>query len=148
MITRTHVIALLLLPACASSQQPERAASVSAQCPGSTIDFSSDPRNCGECKNVCTFDQAVAAGVEGHCRLAACASGWGDCDKDPGTGCEADLTTDPSHCSACGVSCGGAGCRGGKCLPGPRTVTFARGLWDITADAAHVYWTSTESSEN
>ena len=32
---------------------------------------------------------------------ATCAPGTGDCNGDPGDGCETDLTSDPAHCGAC-----------------------------------------------
>ncbi|MEI8255124.1 MAG: hypothetical protein WCJ30_05565, partial [Deltaproteobacteria bacterium] len=60
--------------------------------------------------------------VVGGCALGACHTGFADCDGNPASGCEANLTTDPARCGACGTVCGfahaGAGCAGGACTIG------------------------------
>jgi alpha-tubulin suppressor-like RCC1 family protein len=55
----------------------------------------------------------------GACAVAACSANHGDCDGDPGNGCEADLST-PLQCGACGNACpvvahGSATCQAGAC---------------------------------
>jgi hypothetical protein len=49
----------------------------------------------------------------------ACPPGRGDCDGDPGNGCEVDLSADPLNCRACGNACtvatGAAMCMEGRC---------------------------------
>lgn len=48
-----------------------------------------------------------------------CPAGRGDCDTDPGNGCEADLSSDADNCRACGHMCStlgaGAMCMDGRC---------------------------------
>lgn len=54
--------------------------------------------------------------VGGTCVVLRCDAGRADCDADVTNGCEATLTSDASHCGACGVSCGPGGvCAGGLC---------------------------------
>ncbi|HET9553874.1 MAG TPA: hypothetical protein VFP50_12965, partial [Anaeromyxobacteraceae bacterium] len=43
----------------------------------------------------------------------ACLPGFADCDGDPSSGCEKDVTADDASCGACGHAC--AGCAGGLC---------------------------------
>lgn len=42
--------------------------------------------------------------VDGVCTGVSCDPGWGDCDGDPSTGCEAALTS-ADHCGNCGAPC-------------------------------------------
>jgi hypothetical protein len=54
-----------------------------------------------------------------------CPEGRGDCDGDPGNGCEADLSTDADNCRACGHACtagnaGAAMCIDGRCAQSAR----------------------------
>ena len=46
---------------------------------------------------------ALQAGSE-VCSLGACNPQYGDCDTDPGSGCETHTTT-RDHCGSCGVDC-------------------------------------------
>jgi subtilisin family serine protease len=39
------------------------------------------------------------------CTGSGCAAGWDDCDGDPLTGCESDVSSDPLNCGACGAAC-------------------------------------------
>src|SRR5262249_55637847 len=39
-----------------------------------------------------------------------CVAPFADCDGNADTGCEADLSSDPAHCGACGDSCAGRPC--------------------------------------
>jgi len=34
-----------------------------------------------------------------------CMDGFGDCDTDPATGCELDLSSDPANCGGCHITC-------------------------------------------
>jgi hypothetical protein len=56
----------------------------------------------------------------GHCTVAACDSGWDDCNGDVPDGCERNLLTDPDACGACGQVCSNLNmvtrtCGGGDC---------------------------------
>jgi hypothetical protein len=98
--------------ACPSSQ---------TSCNGICESTSLDPNNCGSCSTNCltlpntTTGQSCNAGT---CAFA-CASGFGDCDKSPGNGCEANLQTNASNCGACGTACsvsnGTPACNAGQC---------------------------------
>ncbi len=39
------------------------------------------------------------------CSGTGCEAGWDDCDDDPSSGCESDVSADPDNCGACGASC-------------------------------------------
>ncbi|MFT3770587.1 MAG: MopE-related protein [Minicystis sp.] len=75
-------------------------------------------QNCGACGNACSFPNATPACVNGGCAIAACNTGYGDCDNDPQNGCERLLTT-ATDCGGCGVACAlpnaGASCTTGTC---------------------------------
>lgn len=79
------------------------------------VDLQSDPANCGEVGNVCSFPNASAACVAGSCVLDACASGWDDCDGHPANGCEVDIGTDSNNCGGCGQVCSSGVCAAGQC---------------------------------
>jgi hypothetical protein len=61
---------------------------------------------------------AVAVCGSGVCSYA-CLSPYGDCDSNPGNGCETNIGTDPHHCGGCGRACsfphGIGACIGGTC---------------------------------
>ncbi|HEY5922342.1 MAG TPA: hypothetical protein VIV11_11755 [Kofleriaceae bacterium] len=100
-------------PPCASGfGNCDGIASNRCETPLDTID------NCGGCGNACTFANGAAACTNGACELAACTSGFGNCDLDAGTGCETVLDTN-DNCGACGNACafanGAAACTNGAC---------------------------------
>jgi hypothetical protein len=75
-----------------------------------------NPNNCGKCNNVCFFPNALPKCVGGMCQIGSCLPGFGDCDKQPGNGCEINLLVDAANCGACGAPCAmGLGCVMGKC---------------------------------
>jgi hypothetical protein len=77
------------------------------------------PENCGQCGAACRFNHAAASCDDGHCGMAACNDGYGDCDGDPSNGCETalDSITDCGECAhACPVPPNAvAGCFKGSC---------------------------------
>ncbi len=71
--------------------------------------------DCGACGAACALDHATATCALRSCAIAACADGFGDCDEEVDTGCEADLTREVT-CGSCDVSCAaGDLCIGGRC---------------------------------
>ena len=60
--------------------------------------------NCGACGSVCALANASETCASGTCTLLTCAPGFGDCDGDDATGCEASLAS-LAHCGACGAAC-------------------------------------------
>ena len=77
-------------------------------CDGATdegYDISNDVAHCGRCDVRCdAIDHARGQCIEGECR-ASCDPGWGDCDGDAATGCEAALGG-AEHCGSCELACG------------------------------------------
>jgi hypothetical protein len=77
----------------------------------------------------CALAHASAACLDGRCAIGDCDSGFGDCDLDAATGCEADLAADAAHCGACGNACSfpnaSAQCASGSCVMGGCARSFA-----------------------
>ncbi|MCC6527693.1 MAG: hypothetical protein IT373_33920 [Polyangiaceae bacterium] len=87
-----------------------------------------DPQNCNGCSNVCPPVVNGTAGCTGGvCGVGDCELGFGDCNGVPGDGCEADFSSDPSHCSGCDSPCGPGApqCIGGSCTNVDLTGVFA-----------------------
>jgi hypothetical protein len=83
--------------------------------------------DCGACGAPCARGHASSICGSGTCELLACDAGFGNCDKDPANGCEADLATDARHCGQCARACAAAhaipscvakSCAIGKCDKG------------------------------
>lgn len=64
-----------------------------------------NPYNCGSCGNVCAFPNASSNCVNSACALGNCNSGYGNCDGNPGNGCEIYLGNNPFNCGSCGNVC-------------------------------------------
>jgi len=60
--------------------------------------------DCGGCNNVCAFDNAVPACVDGACEPAGCVEPYLDCDGSP-EACETPGDT-LTNCGTCGSVCG------------------------------------------
>ena len=67
-------------------------------------DILNDPLNCGECGNVCQFDNASAICDRGVCRMGNCDTGWDNCGEPNNLGCYDSLDS-VLNCGACGDSC-------------------------------------------
>jgi hypothetical protein len=64
-----------------------------------------DVENCGECNEVCPFDEGETPFcLEGVCGATVCPDDFGNCDGKGDT-CEADFTTDAANCGRCGGAC-------------------------------------------
>lgn len=102
---------------CSSNADCSRFGGGALCCGGACINPASDVKNCGGCGNTCS---AVPWGRPGcaidRCIIASCDPGRDDCDRAPGNGCETDLTSDDTHCGACGTGCApGLHCTASKC---------------------------------
>ena len=75
--------------------------------------------HCGSCDNLCTNPGGSVNCVGGMCQ-PGCDQNSGDCDGDPGNGCETDITT-TSNCGACGNMCTN--------LHGTTQCSFISGSW-------------------
>ncbi len=86
---------------------------------GCEVNFNNDPRNCGECGNVCDFTAAVEACVAGTCAIGSCQGTNANCNLSTGDGCEVNVALDPLNCGVCGNVCGFPNavprCAGGAC---------------------------------
>jgi hypothetical protein len=74
--------------------------------------------DCAACGDKCDPENGTGRCTARKCEIAACAAGFGDCDKVVTNGCEADLT-DQHTCGKCGTDCGaadgGVSCVNGAC---------------------------------
>lgn len=67
------------------------------------------PEACGGCGRACSLAHSdVHACVDGSCEVVTCDPGWGDCDGNPGNGCETSLVGNTEHCGACRNLCASA----------------------------------------
>jgi hypothetical protein len=74
------------------------------------------PGNCGACGRACAFANAAATCAMGACVMGTCNTGFLDCDRNAGNGCEVSARTDRSNCGACGTACNGMqACADGVC---------------------------------
>ena len=85
-------------------------------CSGACVDPQTSVAHCGGCGAACPArPNAAAACADGRCR-AVCSAGFGDCDGDGASGCEADLMSSGAHCGRCSAACGaGFACTRGTC---------------------------------
>ena len=74
-------------------------------CSGACIDTVSNVASCGACGVRCGVPNATAACQNGMCAVGACVAPFGDCDRAPDNGCEANTLMDAAHCGGCGMAC-------------------------------------------
>ncbi len=91
-----------------------------ADCDGSAangceVDGRSTAAHCGRCGNACPSgaNSASRCGA-GVCSLV-CTAGFGDCDANPANGCEANTSSDPTHCGGCTACRSGEICNSSQC---------------------------------
>ncbi|NMB74800.1 MAG: hypothetical protein GYA21_06680 [Myxococcales bacterium] len=94
-------------------------------CNGSAADgcetyLNNNDAHCGACNHSCDVPHGSATCRSGDCSLQSCEEGFGNCDGDSDTGCEAELASDPQNCGRCGNECtpahGTGGCAQGACV--------------------------------
>lgn len=61
--------------------------------------------HCGACNSPCVVANGTPQCVDRMCGVASCNLGFDNCDGDPATGCETNLTSSPLHCSGCNLPC-------------------------------------------
>lgn len=88
-----------------------------SRCGERCVDLSTDPQNCGACRNICPTGRAHTRPV---CFAAACTTsceeGWRNCDRNDANGCEVNSLSDPQNCGTCGTACPlGETCMAGIC---------------------------------
>jgi hypothetical protein len=89
---------------------------------GCETNTSTSVGNCGGCGNVCAPANGTGACSAGTCTIAACNSGFGDCNGNAADGCETNTSTSVGNCGGCGNACttanGTPACTGGSCTIG------------------------------
>jgi hypothetical protein len=98
---------------------------------GCETDLDTDTNNCGNCLVACgPYPNAVSTCSSGACQMGPCDTGYGDCDVNQGTGCEAFFDTDTAHCGGCNLACpvypnAETQCSSGTCQMGPCSAGYA-----------------------
>ncbi len=72
---------------------------------GCETDLGGDPQHCGACGHVCGLPNGLTSCNAGACELVGCEADFQNCDGNPATGCEVNITTDPANCLGCGSVC-------------------------------------------
>ncbi len=77
-----------------------------SSCNGACVKKTDPQFGCGSAACMpCSLPLTTSAKcVAGKCVPDTCAQGRADCDRDPATGCEADLSA-PANCGSCSVAC-------------------------------------------
>jgi hypothetical protein len=88
---------------------------------GCETDIYHSPDNCNGCRSMgeardCQTANGFPGCSAGQCATRACLPGWGDCDGDPGNGCETDVTSSPRHCGFCENGCDSGACVDSRCM--------------------------------
>ena len=64
-----------------------------------------DTNNCGGCGVVCPVGENAAAVCQQCACILRCSTGFRDCDRNPGNGCEVSINSDPDNCGSCRGRC-------------------------------------------
>ncbi|MBI5532326.1 MAG: DUF5050 domain-containing protein [Deltaproteobacteria bacterium] len=114
---------------------------------GCETDITSDPANCGNCKNNCpTVAHATASCVASSCQQT-CDPGWAHC-LAWGNACETDILNDNSNCGACDKNCNNAPNGSGTCVNGTCTLACNKGWGDCDNNVSNGCETILSSNTN
>ena len=84
---------------------------------GCETNLNTTAASCGACGSRCALGNATAACSAGRCAVAACNTGFADCDGVAANGCETNVLVTVGSCGTCGNACSAAngtpGCTGG-----------------------------------
>jgi len=96
--------------------------------------------NCGACGRSCRPIRGLGSCATGTCVVTMCDPGFGDCDADGFTGCEADFASDARNCGGCGVACRpGAYCDAGRCRDDVTNLTLGDGHACVLVASGNVF---------
>lgn len=91
-------------------------------CGGVCVNLDTPKTGCGALDSCapCALPHAQAGCSAGVCVIAACDTGFDDCDGDATNGCETPTNDDLNNCGQCGKTCdapnGTSACEAGKCV--------------------------------
>ena len=96
---------------------------------GCEVDLMHAMEHCGGCGQVCDRPHASGDCQSGSCMIAACDTGWADCNADTTDGCETNTDSNEANCGGCGESCAD----GSRCVDGVCNCPDADGDGDAAA---------------
>ncbi|MBK8691199.1 MAG: hypothetical protein IPN17_02545 [Deltaproteobacteria bacterium] len=96
-----------------------------------------DVAHCGGCGRACAAPNGVAGCAAGVCVVAACSTGFGDCDGNAANGCEVAVTDSVAHCGSCGSACAAGANATATCAAGRCAVRCAAGFADCDDNPAN-----------
>jgi hypothetical protein len=77
-------------------------------CNGKCVSTNDPATGCGgDSCDPCQLPHATVRCVDGACAIRQCQDNFRNCNEQTDDGCEADITSDTSNCSECGLACGG-----------------------------------------
>ncbi len=111
---------------------------------GCEVDTRTDVTHCGSCSRACAVVNGTPGCAAGDCTVAACNTGYANCDAMVATGCEVDTRVSTAHCGGCGMACGaGYTCEASACVPATgcaaihaRSPTLPSGVYRLDPDGA------------
>ncbi|MBL8682345.1 MAG: hypothetical protein JNK05_24465 [Myxococcales bacterium] len=78
-------------------------------CSGACVDLQTNANHCGMCGNACPAGpRSTPVCAAGRCQLQ-CEPSYANCDSNASNGCEVNTSTDPNHCTMCGMRCPSGG---------------------------------------
>ncbi len=95
-----------------------------------------------DCVLGCALPNATGVCGKSGCEIAGCSTGFADCNGQPEDGCEADLDSDPKHCSLCINACDTGTCHDGSCQNVQVVASTSgdgRSVTDFAVDSSGVY---------
>jgi len=104
---------------------------------GCEADTRTSATHCGACARGCAPPNATGACAAGVCTVAACATGFGDCDGNASNGCETDTRVATSHCGACGTACAARPNTAPTCVAGGCVYTCAAGFGECDGNTGN-----------
>jgi len=131
-------VVLVAMIACSQYGSEEPAPPTTNGEPDATVADDGPPPSVPCAGRVCGSVNGIGQCQDGKC-VFVCNAGFAHCGDDA-AGCDTETGSNPAACGACGHSCLGGTCSGGKCAP-VAIVNGAGTPYAIAVDATKVYWT-------